>query len=316
LWLETWADLHHGSTREEICLSVLTKVFVVLVAFLSVLLVALIIPFVANTEDFRVQLYQEATRRVGAEAAAREKQSEITRLQSGESERYALLQGDKRRLTDTIVQLTTEVAENQADVQLLESEKAKRDADMSRLTAAAEQLGQITDTQRTELSQRRSEAVSSNTRIIELEDTNNSLTSQLETLARQVRQFKEGKTVLVAKNKTYEEAMAKLDRATRDKILDTGQSDSETPYVPNFSIEGAVVGVDTMDDSTYVEVDLGQSDGVELNMKFWVHRGGAYVGNLVIVKVDTDKAAGRMTYTQFGLEVTVGDAVLTGSVGM
>ncbi len=297
-------------------MSVLTKVFVVIVTFLSIALVALIVPFVAKTEDFRGKLQAEGALRKGAQASAAAKQGEIDRLKSGESERFTLLQAEKRELANTNVQLRKDLADSNSEKLRLASENAKRDADMSRLTAAAEQFGQITETQRQELAQRRGEAVAAATRILELDDRNNFLESQLDMLTRQVRRFKEGKEELLATIKKLNQGIAKLDPAIRKKVFTAEEVAGGEPFPAATVIQGQITGVESIGDDMYVQADLGQNDGVEVNMKFWIHRGGSYVGSIVIVKVDTDASAGRVMQVQTGVDVAVGDAVVTGTPDM
>ena len=48
-------------------------------------------------------------------------------------------------------------------------------------------------------------------------------------------------------------------------------------------------------------------------MKFWVHRGGQFVGTVVIMKADANASAGRLRITAEGVgDIVKGDTVLTG----
>ncbi|HEX7010561.1 MAG TPA: hypothetical protein VF184_11295, partial [Phycisphaeraceae bacterium] len=62
---------------------------------------------------------------------------------------------------------------------------------------------------------------------------------------------------------------------------------------------------------TLVQVNVGRSDGVQENMKFMVHRGDQFVGNLVIEAVDADASAGRIVLAKD--QIQPGDAILAGS---
>jgi len=297
-------------------LSVLTKVFVVLVTFLSIMLVALIVPFVAKTEDFRAKLQTAESAKSRAEAAARNRESEISQLQSGESERFTALQAKIRSLTETITNLTQSMADQKGRVQDLEADKSKRDADFSRLTAANEQFGQINKTLQDELADRRKETVDDKTRIIETVDRNNELESQLESLTRSVRQFQEKATELEGEKDRLEKMLAKLPPSTLQALREGDQAmqDGNAVVTPSHPISGQVTKIQVLGTDTWVQVNVGRNDGVEQNMKFMVHRGGQFLGSTMIMKVDTDESAGRMVLTIPGAEVTVGDAVLTGDV--
>jgi predicted nuclease with TOPRIM domain len=295
-------------------LSVLTKIFVVLVTFLSIFLVALIVPFVAKTENYRAQVEHQKLLTESAKAAADEKQSEITRLEAGESERFINLQGEKRRLTDQITTLTEQVATANAQTRKLETDSAKRDADMRALTAAAEQYGVITQTLQDELQQRRSDSVRSQTRIIELDDRNNELESQLASLERRVRQFTERNTELESELQTLEQGVAQLPDAQKQMVFGRAQDTEAQPFVASQPIQGLVTHVEPLLDDVYVQLDVGRNDGVQENMKFMVHRGGQFIGNAIVVRVETDESAAKLRNVQGGMQVTVGDAALSAAL--
>ena len=58
-------------------LSILTKIFVVLVMVLSVLLVALVVPYVMNTQTYKTQYESETARRTVAEFNAAQRESTL-----------------------------------------------------------------------------------------------------------------------------------------------------------------------------------------------------------------------------------------------
>ncbi|HEX7008378.1 MAG TPA: hypothetical protein VF184_00255, partial [Phycisphaeraceae bacterium] len=70
-------------------MSTLTKAFVVLVTVLSILLVAVVVPFVARTQDLQSQLQATNSALNAAEQKARQYQAEITAAQDRVSEQVA-----------------------------------------------------------------------------------------------------------------------------------------------------------------------------------------------------------------------------------
>jgi len=294
-------------------LSILTKIFVILVAVLSILLVGLIVPFVAKVEDFRGQLQQEQERRLTAERTVRLRQAEITALQDRESERIKELRGEIATLTSQGASLTEELAGNRSQLQEAKSMTAKREADISSLTAANNQFASTLGSLQAELRQRREQSVEQATRMIQLADRNNELESQLDSLTRQVRRLREQMTAMQGRNEELEVAFERLDPAIRREIFGQAPQTSEASrtFTPTVRISGTVTEVQKLDDEMFIEVNIGRNDGVLPDMQFWVHRGGEYVGTLVITKVDATAAAGRMRLVE--REVVRGDAVLTGS---
>ena len=285
-------------------MGVLLKVCVVLVTMLSVLLVALIVPFVANTENYKQQLDDTLVAKAAAEEMARLRQSELNAAQSRQSEQITLLNAASNNLTTQINLLTQKLAESEAQTQSERTKLSKFDADWSRLTAANQQYAQITEDLQTELKQRREQLVNQQTRNIQLADRNNELESQLEALTRQVRRVQENLTHLQEQNADLERKLAQVPPQWQP------EETTVAPFVPDIPIRGQITRVEPMDDETFVEVNVGSNDGVASNMKFLVHRGNQFLGTLIITNVDIQNAAGRMQLLQG--QVAAGDMVLTG----
>ncbi len=292
-------------------MSILTKIFVVLVTVLSIALVALIVPFVAKVEDYKSQVGRADQARASAEATARLRQAEIGALKDKESERFIALSAENTALTSQIASLTEELATSRAQYQAAQADKAKNDATIAGLTSANEQFAAITAGLQGELDQRRKQSVELATQSVQLKDRNFELQGQLDTLTREVRKLRENMTQIAERNSDLEGMFERLDPSIRQQVLGKdSEVTSAQPFMPQTSIGGAVTAVEALDGETFVQVNIGKNDGVEANMKFWVHRGGQYLGTLVITRVDANASAGRMLFKE--QEIAKGDAVLTG----
>jgi len=293
-------------------LSILTKIFVVLVTLLSVVLVALIVPFVAKVEDYRSQLQQAEQVRTNALATARLRQAEISALKDKENERFTALTAEIAKLTGDLAKVEEDLAIAKANYQSAQAGKAKDDANIARLTAAHEQFAAITAGLQDELTQRREQAVKLETASLQLKDRNFALESQLDALTREVRKLRENMTQLAERNTELETIFERLDPTVKQDLLNRDQdaTASRPVFMPQTKIAGKITEVEQIDDETFVEVNVGSNDGVEANMKFWVHRAGQYLGTLVITRVDANAAAGRMMFTE--QDISGGDEVLTG----
>ena len=292
-------------------MSVLTKIFVVLVTFLSVLLVALVVPFVARTEDYRAQLEVKESARLKAETAAALGQREMNALEQRHGEQLALKESAERTLKDQIAQLTIDLDDARADVSGLEDEKTQAQVSMGYLAASNAQYAAITESQRQELGKYRTLAADDSRKAVELADQINLLASQRDALERQVRQSKEKSAELEARMTQVEGLWAKVPQAMRDSNLGEQQKGvAEESFEPETPIHGRVTLVEQAGDDTFVELNVGANDGVAVNMKFWVERGGEYLGTVVIVKVVPGASAGVVKIAQG--EIAAGDAVLTG----
>lgn len=296
-------------------MSVLTKIFVVLVTFLSVLLVALVVPFVAKTEDFRKQYEDQVTLTAKASASARTLQSEIKSLNEASGERRATAAGMERKLKMEIATSETDLSEAIAEVTLLKAELAQGKVNMDRLAAAAEQSTLLLKSQSEEVNEYRTRFAAAAKRAVELDDRINDLNSQLDSYSRQVQRLKEQShewdTELTKLQKMWEE----VPQVIRQKIggEEVATAGGKEPFVPQEAIHGRITDVQQFGDDKFVEMDIGSIDGVAVNMKFWVHRGGQFVGTVVIVRVDANASAGRLQITAEGVgDIVAGDTVLTG----
>jgi len=285
--------------------SAISKVLVVLVSFMAVLLVAITVPFVYNTENYASQVEQAEKLAQAAQESARQREAEIKNLQEQESRRVAELQSEKNQLTSQINGLLSELASVSAELEDQKSANAASKADVSRLAATVEQYAEITR----DLQEKRDDLLATNlqkdTRLIELADRNNVLESQKGTLERQVRLLQED---LTATKETVAELESTLSN-TAVASADTGMQD--TPFEPTGpAIQGQVTNVSSSAGEKFVQVNVGSNDGVSQNMKFLVHRGDQYLGTLIITRVDSNAAAGRVELAQG--DISVDDQVLAG----
>lgn len=291
----------------------LTKVFVVLVTFLSVVLVALIVPFVANTENYKTHISGLNTQLALAQQKASLKQNEVEAATAGAAEEISKLKSEVAQFTSRSTSLTSDLARAENDALTQRADNASLKSQLSVLSATAKQYADITGSLQTELSQRREETLDLQTKLIELSRRNNDLEEQGNTLTRSVRVAQEQMAALEEEVSKYEKVIQRLPAEQREQLA-ANSADSAvgagTPFVPTTQIRGAITEVEKRLDDTFVQVNLGTRDGVETNMKFWVHRGEKFIGTLVITKVDATAAAGRMSLVQG--EVSQGDLVLTG----
>ena len=295
----------------------LTKVFVVLVTILSVVLVALIVPFVANTENYRQKVQDANTQLALANQKASLKQNEVEAAAARSAEEISKLKAEVAQLTSRITSLTSSLAQAENEVLTQRTRNAQTTAQLNVLTAANKQHADITAALQKELNERRTETVTLQTRLIELSRRNNDLEEQSNTLARSVRHSQEQMTGLEEEVRKLDQLIQRLPADQRRQLLSGGQEQAvagNQPFVPSMSIRGAVTAVEKRLDDTFVQVNVGSRDGVEPNMKFWVHRGEQFIGTLVITRVDAGVAAGRMQLLQG--QVAQGDLILTGGAGL
>lgn len=286
-------------------MSILTKIFVVLVTIFSVALVGMMVSFVARTEDWKSKYEDEKARANSADTTARFRQEQIKQLTDKESERVAMLSAEKNRLDAELSALQTRANAAAAELAEVSQQKNKSEADVSQLTSAVKLLTDINQSVKQELDKRREEVISSETKRIQLADRNNELQGQVDTLQRERKSLNER---LVALEKSLDDLRMKVTSAapTSDSVTPAPPSE----FVPDVAIRGQVVATDKADSVTFVKINVGSTDRVRENTKFIIHRGNTYVGTMVVTNVDSKASAGRLTLGQG--EIKPGDEVLAG----
>lgn len=268
-------------------MSIFTKIFVVLVMVLSVVLVALIVPFVVNTANYRDKWQSEQIAAQVAVRNAANREADLThRLDRKSQEAHRLRQQVSSLETDLAAQ-NQRMNEQQRTIIRLQNENADVRSQLARLSSGLEQQAQVTGLLQEEVRERRDGQLRLQTQAIELGDELRASTTQVDTLSRQIRLLTEHNTDLTRQN---EELMARVEMfATPDveEALDTG-------FDPQNVIRGNVTQVQEIGDQTFVALNVGNNDTVREGMRFTIHHGDQYLGDVVITQVDQNTSAGRV----------------------
>ncbi|MCC5830076.1 MAG: hypothetical protein JJU36_11575 [Phycisphaeraceae bacterium] len=289
-------------------MSILTKVFAVLVTIMVVALVALLIPHAANQPAYREIIDRERSARQAAEAALTLEnnalQARLTR-QAEEISRLGEVQAD---LTATADRLNRELQEvrRRADAHQLNER---------RLTESNEGLRQenqrLLDLYNTEKQAKERALETQNTdqrRIAELETQLLEVRAQEGNLRRQVRFMEEQLAVIEGRMR---EMTARADQLPEPyKGMVTGTAATMPEFDANPAIQGRVARVASEGGQVFVQINVGTNDRVQPQMRFMVHRDGNFLGNVIISKVDEQSASGVLRLATG--EVRVGDRVYSG----
>ncbi len=134
-------------------------------------------------------------------------------------------------------------------------------------------------------------------RNIELADSLRDKSTESDTLLAQVRLAKEQISALHKQNEELE---------SRSGLMLQSEDPSLQELMPTVvsrkPIRGRVTGVKQQDDHLYVAINVGAEDDVKAGMLFMVHEGDNYVGDVLITKVDSNSAAGRVTIRRGSIE--------------
>lgn len=292
-------------------MSALTKVFVILVAIFSVMLVAVVVTFVVNQENFRVALDNAKADALMAKSAAKTRQGELEAHQDQVAVQRDRLQQRARSLQAQLVHKGEEAA--QARVNAISSKRdiTRLQARNDHLAVGQRILSETTQQQRNELLALRTEINRVRAELILTTDRLAGQTTEKEALIRNLRAKKEE---LEAITNEYDKlwALAKEHGWTPDEqAVSTGAVRSQT------RIDGMVMAVESTESGdTYVQVNIGQNDGVLPNMEFVVYKrdkhGAQYKGTMLVELVDAAESSAKMRITQEGQQIVKGDLIISG----
>lgn len=277
---------------------VLTKVFVVIAAILSIALSSLVIAYAVNTDRIAAAYQDAVAQKVSAEAAA--------------SAQVAVASAEKIRLASDKEQLARDNASQADRIRVLEQDNAKlltdkKTAEQERdsITAKISELGETVKTQaalitsyRDEVTGLRKSELTFKAREIDLNNDINNKDSQLEVLTQSVR--------------ALQEQLVEAKRVAGGAPSIGLVSGVDQPFTYSGPmIRGRVESVRTDPSSgrTFVKVNVGTNDRAAKNMKFSVIRGSDFIGHIVIADPDLKWSVAEVILTNKGASVQDGDLI-------
>jgi hypothetical protein len=294
-------------------LSVITKVLVVLVMVLSVAAVALLVPYVANSEDYKDQIAKlEATRKTAAitESAL----TDQVRQALERNDHLAADQGAALKAKDEVADgLRHQVDSLRQDNQKLAVENEQYKGDAARWLTSQDASRKILESTLAELDRSRKVNESLSVKAASLSEAE---AQQRNDKAAMQRQFDQAQQELVRVNDSLSEMQGwwqQVPAAERDRIAHGVHG----PVVATTPLYGAVDRVSAAGGGKQlIQIDIGKNDGVAENMVFRIYRNTdhtpKFLGRLVIVRVDDRQAAGVVELGQ--AEITKGDKVESGGL--
>jgi len=293
--------------------SLLTKTLVVLVTFLSILLVALVVPYVAQTEDLKSKLADAESAKNSAQNAAQFARDEANIALESQSEAQAELERQNIDLRSRFNTAQAARVEAEAKLNEVNARLAKLDATLASLTSTYEKSTEVLEDTLTKLAESQEVAADFQTKAIQLIDTVNERDAQLGAAETAVRRTREQMSSLESRNEKLEEV---LSQAISEGFDPDDAAAAEGEIVPDPAITGQVLATLLTSDTTLIEINVGSEDNVKPKMQFLVHRDGTYIGTLVIDRVDRSASVGRLILLSKEGDLTVGegDSVFAGRI--
>ncbi len=283
---------------------ILTKVFVVLAAVMSLMLAAATMIYAHNAESVRgayekaelARVLSERTLMTQAEAHSRES---------------ATLMGEIEARDQQIADVRADLDSLTIEAERLRREKLAAEAEAERIRGQITQFGVAAETQATlienykdEVGELREDELRFREQRLELEDAIADQASQIEVLQQENRALQEQ---LAA-------ATADLEAARSGGAVAATNGGASGPVtLAGAPVFGKINAVRTEDATgkTMVQVDLGANDRMRENVKLLVFRGGTFVANIVLKDVDLQDSLGEVVLLAPGEQIRTGDRVTT-----
>lgn len=273
-------------------MSILTKVFIVLLVVFSIAFTSMTVAVVARTPNWRdlAEKYQEHAR--VADTALRHEIAANAALLATLRDELQIKLAEKGVVERDLQDARNDAAQCRAEVAKTGAERSSAEAMNRGLfaqlqateRARSEYLKQRDDLERTQIDLQQ--------RNIDLGDRVNELTARIDVLLEQKRHYEQQINILRADNERLARTTHTQSRALTFEEPAGAAMSGVTPVTPVAAraIRGRVQDVS----GNLVTISVGSADGVRKDMVFVIHRQGQYVGDLGVTMVDPNQAAGRV----------------------
>lgn len=273
-------------------MSMLTKIFVVLLVAFSIFFTSMTIATVAQTTNWKqtAEKYKEH---------ARVADTNLRHAHAANAALIANARDDVRAHLGKISDLEGELQASRNDLAGIKAQIAKSESEKSGAEAINRGLLaqlQIAESGRAEYQKQRDAIEQRNIELerrnIDLNDRVNELTSGMTVLAEQKRQYEQQINILRTENEKLAQrtrTMASGGSMERPEGIALPGARAVNP-VPARAIRGKILEVA----GDLVTISVGSADGVKKDMVFVIHRRGEYIGDLKVSMVDHNQAAGRI----------------------
>jgi len=290
-------------------LSILTKTLVVLVTILSIVLVALVVPYIATQDNQSQQITDLTTQLKTAQQSAKNLEAELAEAVRGESATIKLLSQENADLKGDLEDEKKLRQAAQADAQSAKAMLGDLKADFTVMAQAQQQDAKTIDMLSKQVETANQTVQTQGTRILQLADALDAAKAERDSSFRTVRRQQEDMTSLREDLEKAQEQLATIPPEVRKQYLESDTRVVE--QTPAEEIVGQIIAVDDAGDGLIlVQVNVGESDKVKKGMKFLVHEGNAFKGTLVIDRVEPRVSVGKMELVKDS--PVTGDSVYAG----
>ncbi|MBL4591001.1 MAG: hypothetical protein JKY96_03475 [Phycisphaerales bacterium] len=284
---------------------ILTKVFVLFAAVLSIMMAALAISYSVNA-DRVVADYRDAMARADSAVSA------LSAANASSAQQ-------KLALDKNISSLEDELASRDADTRRLEASNSElrfrtRQAEVAResITFKIAQLGDAVKSQAQIINEYKDRITRLTTQELDTRDKMIDIEKTLSDLKSQVIVYEQVKR---AREEQIEELRALVGAQANGGGANRPNAAFQAPVeVAGPMIQGTIdrVQTDPASGELLVQINLGSNDRIRTNSRLYIHRNNdIYLGDLIVQSVDLNHAVARVSYSIPGQSIRVGDKVMS-----
>ena len=270
---------------------VLTKIFIVLVALLTVAIVPLV-AVNATTESTFQKKFKEA------QASASAAEAILSTERSAWLASQQKLETDIRAMESKVADLQKQADSKGAEARKAAQELAGTKAAQASIAASLEVLaqngkatGELTETLVAELRNLRTRSMEAEKRLVEVQEAFDSSQSSLEVadaarraLQEEVKRLADEKDHALATVADYVASVGELAKARAGAVGER--------VVATRSVSSTIISVRRDGNTTLAEINAGSRDGLKAGWVMTIGDGSTFVGNLRITEVDVNRSVG------------------------
>ena len=272
---------------------ILTKIFVVLVTLLAIFLVPLVVVSAQNQLAWKTRALESETDRDVARQqlnlARSSHQSQVASL-TAEASDYA------QRLAAKDAELTSQIAQLRSKEDALLNLRSKEETQSARVNTllkshqTSTELNSVLSEQASSL---RDRALTSDMRVVEMEELLRDRESRLESAIANKRDLEEQYNRLKEEKNSAKSQVAAY--VARFGALDDSDTADTDGLAPDRTLDATILDVRRLGDKTLVEIDAGERDGVKKGWVMTIGDNGIFIGRLRITQVDINRSTGEVT---------------------
>lgn len=288
---------------------ILTKIFVVLVALLTVAIVPLVAVNATNEQSFQKKFKDAQAAQKVAEANLESERAAWNSTRSKLEEDLATARTQTADLQKQVEAKAAAVRKAESELAGAKAKDASMAASLSVMAESSKASTALTDSLVAELRELRSRAMEAQKRLVELQEAYDKSQSELEVadaarraLQEENKRLGDEKDRASAKVAEYMASYGEIGRARAGAVGDS------TRVVADRNVSATILNVRRDGGAPLAEINAGSRDGVKPGWVLAIGDGSTFVANLRITEVDLNRAVGVIELEDAGArgEVKVG----------